>query len=245
MFFWFKPTKIVTDVFCVNEDLADLFAIQPARYPKVMTDLPGVADIPNNDVSYDKDQIPTIKQCPAIRNLYNKSFSIRAWAQYDISVRSNGEVHANSTARAESHHKSQWGNAYDGMANCKLVSPWLIKERTGIMWNWTGDRLAQRRPLDFLIVDGIMEFRHQHGSNVNLMLPVSRVPNGVRDFRIMAGESLVLLTPLTEKSVEIKTHVITQQEYNTKVKYVHSQFMNYDRGLKIRNEQGSKCPFHF
>jgi len=260
MFFWFKRPKIILDTFCAGQDLADLFPLEPADQflPNWFKDLPNTADV---KIKGQEAEISTMKYCPGIRNIYEHSFVLRNWTEYNLTVDDRGNLDIDSPGQAESHPPVQYGSGFPKMINCKLHSPWVFREKTGVMFTWMGAEY-NHPGAQYKIMNGMIDYRYQHGTNVNIMLPMPEklpeqlsalkftIPSKYR-YTFKAGVPLVLIAPMSEKKVEVKTHVVTPEEFNRMGKHPHSRigaYYNTRKFLRDKDEREAarkKCPFGF
>ena len=108
------------------------------------------------------------------------------------------------------------------------------------MWTFPSYNLQD---LDnFAVLPGITNFSYVGNPNINMMI------NLKNDKKIILPVNHVLahLTPMTEKKIEIKRHLIDNNEYikmnnNTQSKISFSG--SYGKTKKLK-EKHSKCPFH-
>ena len=128
------------------------------------------------------------------------------------------------------------GDGFPNHHHLKLISPWLIYEKTGTPFVFTGCPWAQLNDLpDLTVMPGIVNYRYQHGSDVNAFLPKRQ-----QDLQISAGTPLAHLIPMTEKKVKVSTHVVSESEWS-KLESVHrNKFIgSFTSLMKSKN----KCPF--
>jgi hypothetical protein len=122
----------------------------------------------------------------------------------------------------------------------KLSSPWIFKEKTGIKFinlgaEWNLDKFS------FRVLPGVMEFRVNSFTNVNIMLPKEQ-----NKFIIPVNQPLTNFLPLTEKKLVVKNHLITEEEYK-KMSYNPSlvYFHGWRACKNMIKDNDKKCPFGF
>jgi hypothetical protein len=59
----------------------------------------------------------------------------------------------------------------------------------------------------FYVCPGICDFVYQHGTNINTYMARGN------QYRFVAGQAMMYMTPLTESDVNIVTHVVSKEEY--------------------------------
>lgn len=238
--FFFKRNTIVVDCFTTNSSVNDLFPIQKASkfYPQWWKDLPKTFELPNNWGL----TIPhaTMKGCIGFTNTYNNGFMIPLWADLLVQTDPTNWLYQFSTAhKVDSHDKEQIGS--DLYHHLKLISPWTLKEKSGVKFMWTSAFYNQLAELSaYHILPGIMDFKYNHGTNVNMFFP--KVDNKIL---FKAGTPLAHIIPMSENKVEIKTHVVTEAEMEKiePASYVSTFINKYDINKKILKAKEKGCPF--
>ena len=197
-----KKSKIHLDCFTVISDLPDMFPILHAadRIPSFWKNLPST-------VEHEGVQRGTMKTCPGVSELYRTGIIIQNWCDIVIDVENGLKW---QFGNADSHNTKQWGNdALKLHYHLKLLSPWRIKEKTGINFLYTNTfwHDDQNR---MTVPNGMVEFKYQHTSSVNMLIPKNLFPAKTI---IPAGKELAQLIPLTDKSVDFKMHAVDEQEF--------------------------------
>ena len=106
---------------------------------------------------------------------------------------------------------------------------------------WTSAFYNQLAELSaYHILPGIMDFKYNHGTNVNMFFP--KVDNKIL---FKAGTPLAHIIPMSENKVEIKTHVVTEAEMEKiePASYVSTFINKYDINKKILKAKEKGCPF--
>jgi hypothetical protein len=68
----------------------------------------------------------------------------------------------------------------------------------------------QRDPFRFHTMSGVVEYRHQHATAINVLLP--RVPNQRIELSFAAGEMMAYLLPMTPSPIKVIAEEISQAE---------------------------------
>lgn len=185
----------------------------------------------------------TARDCYAIIELYKVGVVVENWC--DISIKTqNGDFNYwyTSCEKPEVHNRGQLGNAFPNHHHLKLVSPWIIREKTGVKFLWIGAEWALDN-LELKVLPGVLRFDIVTTINVNIMFPKR---DG--EFVIPAGQSLAQLVPLTEKRLKVRNHLVTEQEYEKyKMTSMSVSFYGWRKALQLRkrNKERGTCPFHF
>ena len=177
--FLFRRKKVTIDCFINNELIYNLCKIDHANkfIPQEWKQLPAFVDIKsNNDPRSDmKLPVATAKRCISLTNLFNTGFILPSWTDFDIEVLDDGTVHRQSPMNdlnAEPHPRFLiWDNLYKNYSHTKIYSPWLIREKSGIKFSWNQcDWHNTNRIADCHILSGLIDFKAQHGSHINMFV---------------------------------------------------------------------------
>lgn len=205
MIFRFKKNKIVLEAFTFTEDLINLFPITYSKesYPHWYQSL--------------SNSNPTIKHCMGFQDLYNRSLTMPAWAEYLISIEQDGFIKVDSPMKHETpeywiqHNlEIQANGAWPGYANIKLRSPWFLKTDRMVKWLMIPATWEQRDPGEWLQVPGSLEFKYQHQTNINGLFKIETAPKKIK---IKAGQPLVHLVPLFDSPWELKLRIMEGNDY--------------------------------
>ena len=218
-----KSSTITLDCFTVLPELPDLFPIVhskefiPQWWKKLST-----------TVKYQGVDRGTMKTCPGVVDYFKSGFIIPAWRDFAIEINS-GIPSVFPDGSADIHNPIQWDKGFEGYGHTKLVSPWRIKEKTGVNFLFT-NTFWQKHLHHYVIPNGIVNYKYQSTTNVNMLIPKNSYPN---KFVINAGDPLVQCIPLSDKNIKIKMHVVTPEEYVSKDSYHFAFSGNYYKIKKI------------
>lgn len=241
MFFFCKPKKIVIDCFTTHTGAYNLNPIDLAvkYFPdwwKPMPNSTSVADPVTIELS-------TIKKCPGILDLYKSSIILPLWSDMAVEPKEDNTYwwkFADGKTRLDTHPIQQLGNAFKKYQHIKILSPWFIKEKSEtkfLMTPCTWSLLDITSNIN--ILTGVVEFKHQNATNINFFIDLNRK----EPLFLEAGTPLYHLVPLTDKSVEVKNHLITKQEFDKLFNYTICGVKfsgNYNTRKKANNKT---CPF--
>lgn len=246
--FFFKRKEIVVDCFTSNLAIHDVFPIQPSIkfLPEWWKKLPSTTTQTINSIEVSNG---TIKICDGFISYYKNSITIPMWCDLGVKTTSEGSwnyLFAGTEPTAEgvtSHNRDEYGPAFDNYIHLKIMSPWIISEKTGVNFLFTYPFWNNFDKKGYpLVPPGIVEYKHQNTSNVNVFFKKEN-----SQFIFNSGDALVNLIPLTDKKVIVKNHLVTPNEYHvlsSKSGYNHSFFGKYKKTKKIMQSRG-KCPFGF
>ena len=211
--FFIKKRKITIDAFTNVTGVYEYFPIQNANkfVPDWWKRIPGYLDLPNSVGINVKT--PTLKTCSGFIDLYNKGFVLPLWADLIFETKKTGEYafqFSNPESTMNSHMSQQFGGQIKDYIHLKLISPWYLKEKTGIKFllfqpSWNHINSCP----DFTIPPGIVDFKSQVVSNINMFVPAKDARYEVKN-----NTPLLHIIPLTDKDLEIKHHLVDDKEFN-------------------------------
>ena len=226
--FFFKKTPIVLDCYTFIPELENLFPIIPAeeRIPDFWKNVPTTV----NHMGISRG---TMRTCPGVGELFRSGFILQNWIDYWIST-DNNNIQWAPEASAESHNSKQWGEYLKKYYHLKLISPWRIKEKTGVQFLYTNCFWHDDEFKPF-VVNGSVEYKYQTTTSVNLLVPKAMYP---KDILIPAGKPLAQIVPMSEKDVKIKMHTVTREEYENTGTYQFSFNGQYFKRKKLLKSKG-------
>lgn len=235
MLFTIKNKSITLDCFTYIEALPQLFPILPTNkaLPYWYRNLPPDVRVGNN--TFPTLTRSTVKGCSGIKDFFKNSITIPNWIEHRFSVEPNGNTHfmaLREDLKCESHDKNiEMGSGFPKYTHIKLTSPWRFRETTGIKWIFTQAAWHQDNPCEFSIPPGIIDYKFQHTTNVNILLPWPE--NNNKEIIIQSGQPLVNIIPMSDKTVNIKMHVVSREELQKFSTYVHCPVHSYLKTLNI------------
>lgn len=250
MLFIFRQKPVIVDAFTSHPGIFEESKVAPA-----LNFVPNwYKAIPTKDYTMLPSGVITRKvtmtTCAGFNDLYRNSWTMPLWS--DLIVRINQDFSwvtqwADQASLYEiiSHDPGQHGYSFPDKVHLKLISPWLFKEKLGINW------LFAEPTWHFLkynagirVLPGIVNYKYQNSTHINVFADV--VPN--KQYPLYKGQPLVHLTPLTERKVIFKHHLLTDQEFERMNRAMtHSSFIHgyLKRKRRMDADDKPKCPFHF
>ena len=225
--FIFKKQKITIDAFTNVTGVHEYFPIQKANkfIPEWWKQIPKSLDLPNSVGINVKT--PTMKTCSGFIDLYTTGFVIPLWADLIIETKSSGEYafqFSNPESTLNSHMSSQFGNQLQNQIHLKIISPWYLKEKSGVkflLMQPTWNHLVEQP--NIIIPPGTVDFKNQVVSNINMFVPAKDAR-----YEFKNNTPMMHIIPITNKDIEIKHHLVDDKEFNKlhdRVEY-HSTFLN-------------------
>ena len=207
MFFYIKQPKIKVDFFTARADVFNNFKIEKSLMfaPSWWRELPRQANLP--------DSLPNMRRCAGFVEMYKQSYVLPMWNDLAIDVDQNKNMYwqfADNTSKVEFHDASQRGNfaPNDKYLQAKIISPWCAKTKQDVHWLMHSVIYDDINTDNYLVCPGLLNFKYQADTNIQIVIP-NEVP---RKFVIPHNKPLVHLVPLTEKKVEVVTHLVDQKE---------------------------------
>lgn len=232
----FKKPVITVDCFTNNPSIVEFNPISLANknFPSWWKNTEKSFKFANNNSGIVHD-VPTIKTCDGLLSLYSTGIMIPLWSDLIIETTADGhwryQYSSDENGPLVSHDKMQLGNNFGNAIHIKMISPWLLQEKTGVKFLFTGAVWNYKdKMFDLNIVPGCIEFAKQHSTHINFFVPKK---NARLNFNVK--EPLVHLIPLSEKNIVVKNHLISDDEYTKKLlkySYMSSFTGRYKKNVK-------------
>ena len=213
--FLFKKKKIIVDAFTTNDYIEKFFPVAKASsfIPKWFTDTPPHYNHTSEHGAQYK--VPTIKRCIGLQDLYKQGFIIPLWSDVTLTIKGDGNyawMWADKSTVANSHAREQYSKGFNKLLHLKIHSPWIFQEKTGVNFLWNQPTWSQLDLLSSIFTPpAIVNYKYQIGTNINIFFP-----NTKANIDIVAGQPMAHIIPLSESPIEIKTHVISDNEMRKK-----------------------------
>lgn len=251
--FWFKKKKIIVDAFTNQSGVNTYFPLERAsrNLPDWWKQLPKTSKYYQNGIPIETS---TMKRCVGFVDLIKNSWTIPMYTDLKIKIEDDGwncvtaaglADHRGELQILESHNRDQYGSEFNDYYHFKILVPWLLEDNKGINFLMTGAYWNQTKLFDKCFFSpGVLNFKYQHSINVNFF---TKREDKLID--IAAGQPLAYLTPMTDNDIEIRFHLISDEEYKNKifVSTYASKFVDRYRFNKriIDEKEKGKCPFGF
>ena len=213
-----------------------------------------------------KDDVATIKRCPAFASFYAKGIVLPSWGEVEITVSPLGsdkptyewlssnedfDLHSNC------HNKEQWsGFGDDSLQNIKFHSPWSFKTREAVNFVWSQPTWSNPDTFNSLtILPAVIQFKTQHATEINFAIQQNKKEQKIK---LPALTPLVMLHPMTERKIKIRHHLVDQNKFHKinrsgggmvlasvtedAMKLIAKRFLETEKFWKKADEL-NKCPF--
>jgi hypothetical protein len=208
---FFKKSKKVTLTFYTREHQSIFDLFPPQQSTKLL---------PEWFAELKKNPNPnTMRSCPGFIDLFKRSISIPLWRDHAITHQNGNILDVNvAGANAETimnyvdqHHPDQYGGAFANSAHLKLITPYVVSCDTNTPFLMHDACWHKNNLGEFTVPPGHLEFKHQHGLPVNMYFNTGAEK---KTTLLEAGSVIAYLTPLDDVSIEIKTKVVSNEEFN-------------------------------
>ena len=232
---WKKPSTITLDCFTDQRVIHD--AYEPVLAIDWMPDwskkMPATRKFDSN--TYQGLDNATLKRCPHVNQLLTTGVLFPAWMQLKIKTFDTTD-HAMVQTYPENspiipHDPQDYAHHKPNMWHGKVMSPWQIQDKSGLDWIWTSPQWHQDNPLKYWTVPAITEFKYQHATIVNLMVPFNT------ELTIEPGDPWLHLIPLTDKRIKLNCHLVTTQELS-KLNSLMMGVGSYAKFIKRMKQKG-------
>lgn len=211
----FITKKIIVDCFVNYPQVVEKYGIQKSI--KVTPDwwrkLPSFYMRKHDSLQVTHRQ-NTMKKCLGLVDLYRESWTLPMWTDMALRTSEDGTYGFITPISIlgkpiYDHDPGQHGNNFKNFFAMKLTSPWFLFEKKGIKFAFVGAdwSLLNSHP-DVRIPSGLLDFKYNNATNVNLFLPRKNA-----EYQFSAGTPLGHFIPLTDRRVEFKTHYVSESEY--------------------------------
>jgi len=247
MIFLIKKRKLVVDMFAHRQMIFDVAKPKMAAhfYPEWWKDLK--TEMP---ISNDLFPTATMKRCMGLVDHYKHGIIQPLWSDFRIELGAIGDPHfsarfSDNTTTLSQHPALLRGTFAPESHYChmKFDNPWVARCKEDVYFKWEQPTWNMTRLTDYVLMSGTTEFNYQYSMNVNLMF-VKQPKRGILEMKF--GQPLVHLTPLTERPVELRHHIVDKAEFDRFLQGEKLSNINRYRAYRrAREAEESKCPFGF
>lgn len=244
MIFLFKKKKLHLDIFTYRPEVMEFYPVDYATkfYPEWWKKLPR---------EFEPEQtfwpMSTMKRCTGFTEYYKNGIVIPMWS--DMAIKTHplefNWHFADRLTECDSHPYEQMYGYLDPSQykHLKIVSPWLFKCKEEVNFVWTQPTWNFERVSDIIIPPAVVNYKYLSGTNINLFVDKREE----KKFILHAGQPMVNLLPMTERTVVIHKHVVTKKEYDSlNLHSYQSTYVNkYKNNRDLSKAKEKQCPFGF
>jgi len=243
MFSIFKKRKKVTvDCFTYHIAVEKEFPISKAVnfYPDWFKKLKTTYIQPTNDQNKVEYPRSTIKMCEGFRDYYSQGFVIPLWSDLILNIKKNEgydflfSAQNDILCHIEHHNHNEYGNMFNKYIHGKIISPWLISEKSGIKFMWTEPKWNMVKYWSSInIVPGVCSYNLQSTAHINMFFS-----NENKKIKLLAGQPLAHIIPITENEIDLKVHLLEKKDYE-KLQDLNSYTSKFVGKYKYRQKANS------
>jgi len=237
MIFLIKNRKIVIDLFTNEQQVFDVakprIASQffPEWWKELKIQIPDTHVVPQ----------PTMRRCMGFVDHFKHGFIVPMWSDFRVEVGVIGTLNhyaitSDNYTPIVQHPTGQRGSFAppDKYCNLKLESPWVAKCKEDIYFKWEQPTWNMNELNAYVVLPATVEFKYQHSINIHLMFPRASNTN-VR--QISFGDPIVHVTPISERPIDLKYHMVTPTEYQRYLQGKRITFLNSYRTYKRAKDE--------
>jgi hypothetical protein len=185
------------------------------------------------------ERILTARHCYGMQETFKRGFGLRLWSDVDVVITRDGNLNAYGYNREVKvaggvHHPKQFPDLFSSSCqHFKFLSPWHFVCESPVHFAWMHPLYHQGEAFRFQSMPGIVEYRNQHATNVNIVLP--RTAGERQEFHFQAGEMLAYILPLCDQRVELVVEEISDIELR-RINAAHSVTehpLRFNRRFKV------------
>lgn len=242
--FFFRKKEVVVDCFTTDPHVYDHARISPAKnyLPDWWRNLPAPD---KNEFAPKKN----MRHCAGFTDYYKHSFVLPLWSDLDLEIGAKGTEeyrwqYADQRSDIETHSFKQRGDFFSDLdfLHLKLISPWFLRTKKNVNFLWS-EPTWNTLHSGIRIFPATINFYYQNATHVNILVERSSDTRIVKlDFNL----PLANLTPITEKTVTLKHHLVSENERFVSTKPFFFFTANYKKSKVLidTNKSKQKCPFH-
>lgn len=237
MFFFLKPSKLVVDAF-----IKETFIAESKNTPLYLSSPRNVQwwkSVPKGRFLFDEmTEFRSVKTCMGIINHLSTGIVLPLWS--DLAFKFDREgwkfQFCDQRSKIEMHDNNQIPNFYNDHAFFKIISPWVLSNKNNVKFLYTDAFYHRQKALPINIIPGIVTpINKRIGTNVFFIVN----KNASFEEVIKIGTPLFQIIPLTEKSIDLRIHVLTISEM-AKIESFSGYFSFTGSGIKAKRHEWDK-----
>jgi hypothetical protein len=169
-----------------------------------------------------------MRHCVGMVDYYKKSIAIPLWSDLMIECYGSNSFKwqfSDRKTEIKNHDtKIQATGFLNNYQHLKIISPWMFRSKKEVNWVWSHPTYNYPNSQDLVCLPAITDFYYQNATNINLMIDAGSPKN----IALQHGQPLALITPMSDKKIEIKNHLISFEEWNN--------IANLSTGITFKNK---------
>jgi hypothetical protein len=214
MIFLIKKRKLVLDLFTCQQQIFNAAKPKAASqffpdwWKELKTQMPNSHVVPQ----------PTMKRCMGFVDHFKHGIIIPMWSDFrvelgELGTQTHFAITSDGYTPIAQHPTNQRGSFAppDKYCNLKLESPWAARCKEDVYFKWEQPTWNMNNLSAYVVLPATVEFVYQHSINVHLMFPRT-TSKDIREIKF--GTPLVHMTPLTERELDLRYHIVTPTEFS-------------------------------
>jgi hypothetical protein len=246
MIFLFKKKKLVLDLFTSRQAIFDAAKPRMAAqfYPNWWKELK--IEMPDSSPTF---PMPTMRRCMGLVDHYKHGFILPMWSDFRVELGEIGSPYmsarmSDQTTPIVIHDPKQRGNfaPADKFCHLKFESPWSAKCAESIYFKWEQVTWNSNKLDEYIVLPATVEFKYQPYMQVHVLY-IRKEIKQVKSINF--GAPMVHITPLTERELELRYHLISAEEHEKFFSLVNRlSFVNaYKTYRRAKDNDEQKCPY--
>lgn len=265
-----KSKEITVDAFTYSSIVYDLFQPQRGvkAYPSWLKNMSMYSDniyTTQNvvDSTFDikkkeglKESCPhlhkasSMKTCPGILDAISKGFVLFSEMEAAIASFQEGVVISRPPNVDYSLYdfirsnklvtQGKLPEGFTGLNHIKYSFNWLFQEKSGVEFLAQDPFWFDPSPTRPSVFPGVLNLKYVHQMHAQLLLRQPEDSKGVVNYSLRPGTPLLHILPLSEKRINIKTHLVSEEEYVKKSSFTRLGLSSSYRLYKRKLEQRGK-----
>lgn len=209
---FFKTKPLHVECFTKSHNISELYPIKRAfHYVPDWWKRLDKSHYQTHSITGKPYEFPTMKTCGGFVELYKNGLILPLWTDIDFFVnKENFSYHSpNHEFSIKTHNSVEHGNNFSDYHHAKILSPWLLRETTGVGFLWvpcTWSHLTAAPKVN--VLPAAIDYKHQYTTHVNCF--IDRTDG---QFRLEAGMPLVQIVPMSDRPVKLSTHILDEVEW--------------------------------
>lgn len=239
----FTKKPIVLDCYTNRKYVYDFAPIVKAKdaLPKWFKKIPTSYKAPGSI-----SPVPTMRACSGFISQYDQGVVLPLWSDLSVSIGAIntgawGYQFSDAQSYAEAHSEIQRGTYLPNThyQHIKLHSPWLFKCNDDIEWEFMGANYNFESPEKMIVLPGVVSYKYQYGTNLNLIFPRSEVG---ATHMLLHGQPIAQLFPISERPLVIRQHLVSTEEFlRIADSMIPIKFVG--KYVRAKSLMQGKCPF--
>ena len=212
--------KIIVNAYTNRQEIFEYSKLKPSSefVPSWWKDLPSKPELVNTPeyLGYKLN----MRGCPGFVDLYKLGYMLPLWSDLLVEVGAKGDTSYRwqfsdqySDATVHPDHQRNKFLPDTEYQHIKINAPWLLETKEDLNWAVVPPTWNVDNPENIIIPPGVLNFKYQRQINANLLIKRDKESKIIK---IKFHQPLMQIIPLTEKPVEFRFHLISNEEWENR-----------------------------